>query len=83
MLDRVSKDEAPYFRPQSIPLDQSDEPPVEDNTHVRVLEIVRLAFRKGIKSRFSDGTVNLKRISLMMFFKASGERGTLCQGRRA
>jgi hypothetical protein len=59
VLERVSKDEAPYFHPQPIP-DRADDPPVVDDTRVRVLEIVRLAFRKGIKSRFSDGTVEFE-----------------------
>jgi hypothetical protein len=58
IIEQVSKEESEYF--SSGPSEPKEEDKLVDDLNLRVLEIVRLAFREGIKSRFSDGTVEFE-----------------------
>ncbi|HSB16065.1 MAG TPA: hypothetical protein VLE22_16540 [Bryobacteraceae bacterium] len=57
VLDAIRKEHVPCF----LPVDSTDtETNLIDHTRPAVLEIVRLAFKEGIKSRFWDGAVEFE-----------------------
>jgi hypothetical protein len=59
VVESVNKDEAVLFSDSPVETIQAVEP-IDEETVRRTLEIVRIGFRKGIKSRFSDGAVEFE-----------------------